>query len=137
MAITFGVTVLPDPPYTRFLELIELAEKQGFDYGWTYDSHVLGKESIRPLTVEAGRTSRVKPGTSDPHPRTAGQSASVMIAIPAVVPPPRRRKRAPSSRTSVSDGLWTATCGSACGMTMTNGLLQPGTSAGQANERAR
>ena len=39
--LSFGVTVLPDPPYARFLELIELAEEQGFDYGWTYDSHVL------------------------------------------------------------------------------------------------
>src|SRR5579862_1697751 len=28
MAITFGVTVLPDPPYTRFLELIELAAER-------------------------------------------------------------------------------------------------------------
>ena len=27
MAITFGVTVLPDPPYSRFLELIELADE--------------------------------------------------------------------------------------------------------------
>ena len=27
MALSFGVTVLPDPPYTRFLELIELADE--------------------------------------------------------------------------------------------------------------
>jgi probable F420-dependent oxidoreductase len=73
MAITFGVTVLPDPPYTRFLELIELAEKQGFDYGWTYDSHVLWQESIPLLTLAADRTTRMKlghfvtnPGTRDP-----------------------------------------------------------------------
>src|SRR6478672_10213891 len=73
MAITFGVTVLPDPPYTRFLELIELAEQQGFDYGWTYDSHVLWQESIPLLTLAAERTSRMKlgpfvtnPGTRDP-----------------------------------------------------------------------
>src|SRR5438093_12189051 len=73
MAITFGVTVLPDPPYTRFLELIERAEQQGFDYGWTYDSHVLWHESIPLLTLAADRTSRMKlghfvtnPGTRDP-----------------------------------------------------------------------
>jgi probable F420-dependent oxidoreductase len=73
MAITFGVTVLPDPPYTRFLELLELAEQQGFDYGWTYDSHVLWHESIPLLTLAAARTSRMKlgpfvtnPGTRDP-----------------------------------------------------------------------
>jgi probable F420-dependent oxidoreductase len=73
MAITFGVTVLPDPPYTRFLELLELAEQHGFDYGWTYDSHVLWHESIPLLTLAAERTSRMKlghfvtnPGTRDP-----------------------------------------------------------------------
>src|SRR5436190_3167219 len=73
MAITFGVTVLPDPPFTRFLELIELAEKHGFDYGWTYDSHVLWQESIPLLTLAADRTSKLKlghfvtnPGTRDP-----------------------------------------------------------------------
>jgi probable F420-dependent oxidoreductase len=73
MAITFGVTVLPDPPYTRFLELIELAEHHGFDYGWTYDSHYLWQESIPLLTLAADRTSRMKlghfvtnPGTREP-----------------------------------------------------------------------
>src|SRR4026209_2140380 len=73
MAITFGVTVLPDPPYTRFLELSELAEQQGFDYGWTYDSHYLWQESIPLLTLAADRTSRMKlghfvtnPGTREP-----------------------------------------------------------------------
>jgi probable F420-dependent oxidoreductase len=73
MAITFGVTVLPDPPYTRFLELIELAEKQGFDYGWTYDSHLLWYEGIPLLTLAVDRTSRMKfghfvtnPGTREP-----------------------------------------------------------------------
>jgi probable F420-dependent oxidoreductase len=73
MAITFGVTVLPDPPYTRFLELIELAERHGFDYGWTYDSHYLWQESIPLLTLAAARTSRMRlghfvtnPGTREP-----------------------------------------------------------------------
>jgi len=73
MAIHFGVTVLPDPPYTRFLELIQLAEEQGFEVGWTYDSHVLWQESIPLLTLAAERTSRMKlghfvtnPGTRDP-----------------------------------------------------------------------
>src|SRR5882724_4900715 len=73
MAITFGVTVLPDPPYTRFLELLELAEQQGFEYGWTYDSHYLWHESIPLLTLAAEHTSRMKlghfvtnPGTREP-----------------------------------------------------------------------
>ena len=32
MSLSFGVTVLPDPPYTRWLELIQLAERHGFEY---------------------------------------------------------------------------------------------------------
>ena len=73
MALSFGVTVLPDPPYTRFLELIELAEQQGFEYGWTYDSHVLWQEASPLLTMAVLRTERMKfghfvtnPGTREP-----------------------------------------------------------------------
>jgi probable F420-dependent oxidoreductase len=73
MAISFGVTVLPDPPFERFLELLQLAEKHGFDYGWTYDSHVLWQESIPLLALAADRTSTLKlghfvtnPGTREP-----------------------------------------------------------------------
>ena len=69
----FGVTVLPDPPYRRFLELIELAEEQGFGYGWTYDSHVLWQESTPLLTMAVERTKTMKfghfvtnPGTREP-----------------------------------------------------------------------
>src|SRR5712691_3729879 len=73
MAITFGVTVLPDPPYTRFLELIELAEQQGFEYGWTYDSPLLWQEASPLFTLAIERTKRMKfghfvtnPGTREP-----------------------------------------------------------------------
>jgi probable F420-dependent oxidoreductase len=71
--ITFGVTILPDPPYTRFLELIKLAEQHGFEYGWTYDSHVLWHESTPLLALAAKETSKMKlghfvtnPGTREP-----------------------------------------------------------------------
>ena len=74
MAISFGVTVLPDPPYTRFLELLTLAEaERASTYGWTYDSHVLWQESIPLLALAADRTSTMKlghfvtnPGTREP-----------------------------------------------------------------------
>ncbi len=73
MALSFGVTVLPDPPYTRFLELIELAEQNGFEYGWTYDSHVLWHESTPLLALAVDRTTTMKfghfvtnPATRDP-----------------------------------------------------------------------
>ncbi len=71
--LSFGVTVLPDPPYTRLLELMKLAEENGFDYGWTYDSHVLWQEGMVLLTLMATETSRLKlghcvtnPGTREP-----------------------------------------------------------------------
>ena len=70
MALSFGVTVLPDPPYTRFLELIELAEQHGFEYGWTYDSHVLWHESIPLLTLALDRTSTMKMGHFVTNPAT-------------------------------------------------------------------
>lgn len=71
--LSFGVTVLPDPPYTRLIELLKLAEEHGFDYGWTYDSHVLWQEGMVLLTLMATETNRLKlghcvtnPGTREP-----------------------------------------------------------------------
>jgi probable F420-dependent oxidoreductase len=60
--LSFGVTVLPDPPYQRMLELLQLAEGHGFDYGWTYDSHILWHESFPLLALAAAQTERLKLG---------------------------------------------------------------------------
>ena len=60
--LTFGVTVLPDPPFSRFLELVQLSEKHGFEYAWTYDSHILWQESYATLPVVADHTERIKLG---------------------------------------------------------------------------
>jgi probable F420-dependent oxidoreductase len=68
--ITFGVTVLPDPPWTRWLELIQLAESHGFEHAWTYDSHVLWQESIPTLAVAARETSKIKLGHFVTNPAT-------------------------------------------------------------------
>jgi alkanesulfonate monooxygenase SsuD/methylene tetrahydromethanopterin reductase-like flavin-dependent oxidoreductase (luciferase family) len=38
--LSLGVTVRPDPPHTHFLDQMMLAEENGFDYGWTFDSHI-------------------------------------------------------------------------------------------------
>jgi probable F420-dependent oxidoreductase len=71
--LTFGVTVLPDPPHTRFVELMRLAEEHGFEYGWTYDSHILWHDAYPLLTLLAVNTERLKfghcvtnPGTREP-----------------------------------------------------------------------
>lgn len=73
MALSFGVTVLPDPPAARLVELMALGEELGFDHGWTYDSHVLWQDSFPQLTMAIQATSRMKfghlvtnPGTREP-----------------------------------------------------------------------
>src|SRR6266545_2367316 len=69
----FGVTVMPDPPYARLVELFQHAEEQGFEYGWTYDSHILWQESYALLPLAAVATKSLKlghcvtnPGIRDP-----------------------------------------------------------------------
>jgi probable F420-dependent oxidoreductase len=71
--LSFGVTVLPDPPYQRMIELMKIAEGHGFEYAWTYDSHVLWQESMPTLALAAAQTSTIKlghmvtnPGTREP-----------------------------------------------------------------------
>src|SRR5688500_16518077 len=73
MALSFGVTVLPDPPFRRMIELFQMAERLGFEYAWTYDSHVLWQESTPTLALAADATERIKlghmvtnPGTREP-----------------------------------------------------------------------
>jgi probable F420-dependent oxidoreductase len=68
--LSFGVTVLPDPPWQRLVELIALAEKNGFDYAWTYDSHVLWQEPYPLLTLAATSTERIKLGLNVTNPGT-------------------------------------------------------------------
>jgi probable F420-dependent oxidoreductase len=71
--LSFGMTVMPDPPYTRMIELMQLAEQNGFEYGWTYDSHILWQESYALLPLAAVKTEKLKlghcvtnPGIRDP-----------------------------------------------------------------------
>src|SRR5213080_1946092 len=73
MSLTFGMTVMPDPPFSRMLELMQLAEQNGFEHGWTYDSHILWQESYALLPLVADKTERIKlghcvtnPGIRDP-----------------------------------------------------------------------
>jgi probable F420-dependent oxidoreductase len=77
--LSFGVTVLPDPPATRLVELFKLAEQSGFQYGWTYDSHILWQEPYPLLTMAALETSTLhlgmnvtNPGTREPTVTASG-----------------------------------------------------------------
>src|SRR5438552_1704880 len=73
MPLTFGVTVLPDPPYARMIELMQFAERQGFECAWTYDSHILWQDSYATLAIAAAQTDKINlehivtnPGIRDP-----------------------------------------------------------------------
>ena len=66
----FGVTVLPDPPYQRLVDLIGLAEEHGFESGWTYDSPILWQEPYPLLTLMAQRTKRMHLGLCVTNPVT-------------------------------------------------------------------
>jgi probable F420-dependent oxidoreductase len=68
--LSFGVTVLPDPPWQRLVELMQLAEANGFEYGWTYDSHVLWQEPYPLLTLCAMNTKSLKLGLNVTNPGT-------------------------------------------------------------------
>jgi probable F420-dependent oxidoreductase len=71
--LSFGVTTLPDPPYTRLVEVLQQGEGLGFEYGWTYDSHILWQESYALLAIAGTQTQSIKlghcvtnPGIRDP-----------------------------------------------------------------------
>ena len=71
--LSFGVCFAPDPPASRWVELTQLAEANGFEYAWLFDSHVLWEEVYPIFTLMAAGTSKIKigpcvtnPGTRDP-----------------------------------------------------------------------
>src|ERR1700740_2509078 len=52
------------------IELMQLAESHGFEYAWTYDSHVLWQESMPTLALAADQTSKIKLGHMVTNPAT-------------------------------------------------------------------
>jgi probable F420-dependent oxidoreductase len=68
--VRIGVTVLPDPPYQRLVDLIGMAEEQGFESGWTYDSPILWQEPYPLLTLMVQRTKSMRIGLCVTNPVT-------------------------------------------------------------------
>jgi probable F420-dependent oxidoreductase len=68
--VEFGITLKPDHPIERLIRLTQLAEANGFTYGWLFDSHVLWKEPYPLLTLMAQATSRMRLGTCVTNPAT-------------------------------------------------------------------
>ncbi|HEX6331614.1 MAG TPA: TIGR03842 family LLM class F420-dependent oxidoreductase [Actinomycetota bacterium] len=79
----FGVTFMLDPPASRVVDWARLAENQGFDYIWAWDSHVLWQEVYPVFTLVATNTERVKigPCVTNPATRDVTVTASVLATL--------------------------------------------------------
>jgi probable F420-dependent oxidoreductase len=66
----FGITLKPDISIERIVSLTRQAERDGFEYGWIFDSHVLWKECYPLLTLMATNTERMRLGTCVTNPAT-------------------------------------------------------------------
>jgi probable F420-dependent oxidoreductase len=80
---SFGVTFMLDPPPSRVVQRARLAEDQGFDYVWAWDSHVLWQEVYPVFTLIAANTERVKigPCVTNPATRDVTVTASAMATL--------------------------------------------------------
>ncbi len=66
----FGVVLQTNPPAWRTVQLAELAEAHGFDYVWTFDSHLLWQEPYVIYSQILSRTQRVIVGPMVTNPAT-------------------------------------------------------------------
>ena len=81
--LSFGVCFAPDPPARRWVELTALAEANGFEYAWLFDSHVLWQEVYPIFTLMAAATRHIKigPCVTNPGTRDATVTASALATL--------------------------------------------------------
>ncbi|MHB1597699.1 MAG: TIGR03842 family LLM class F420-dependent oxidoreductase [Acidimicrobiales bacterium] len=78
-----GVVLQTDPPARRVVELARLAEEAGFDYVWTFDSHVLWEEPFVVYSQILAATERilVGPMVTNPLSRDWSVTASLFATL--------------------------------------------------------
>jgi probable F420-dependent oxidoreductase len=83
VSLTFGVCFMADPPVSRLVELARLAEDNGFDYAWIWDSHVLWQEVYSIFALMAANTERIKMGpcVTNPVTRDVTVTASALATL--------------------------------------------------------
>jgi probable F420-dependent oxidoreductase len=81
--LSFGVTFMLDPPPSRVVELAKLAEDNGFDYIWAWDSHILWQDVYPVFTLIATNTERVRigPCVTNPATRDITVTASTLATL--------------------------------------------------------
>jgi probable F420-dependent oxidoreductase len=79
----FGVTFQTNPPARRVVELTKLAEDLGFDYAWTFDSHILWEEPyvIHSQMLSATENIVVGPFVTNPASRDPSVTASTFATL--------------------------------------------------------
>jgi probable F420-dependent oxidoreductase len=83
MALSFGVCFMADPPVSKVVEMAKLAEQNGFDYVWMWDSHVLWQEVYPIFALMAANTTSIKMGpcVTNPATRDITVTASVLATL--------------------------------------------------------
>ncbi|MEU2878062.1 TIGR03842 family LLM class F420-dependent oxidoreductase [Streptomyces sp. NPDC007070] len=79
----FGLVLQTDPPASRVVELMQRAERNGFRYGWTFDSAVLWQEPFVIYSQILARTEHltVGPMVTNPGTRTWEVTASTFATL--------------------------------------------------------
>ncbi|MFI6352462.1 TIGR03842 family LLM class F420-dependent oxidoreductase [Streptomyces sp. NPDC050743] len=79
----FGLVLQADPPASRVISLMKRAERNGFTYGWTFDSAVLWQEPFVIYSQILANTSKLKVGpmVTNPGTRTWEVTASTFATL--------------------------------------------------------
>lgn len=82
-AMDFGLVLQTDPPASRVVSLMKRAERNGFTYGWTFDSSVLWQEPFVIYSQILANTSHLKVGpmVTNPGTRTWEVTASTFATL--------------------------------------------------------
>jgi probable F420-dependent oxidoreductase len=68
--VDFGVVLQTNPPASKVVELSRLAELEGFEYVWTFDSHLLWEEPFVIYSAILAQTRKVIVGPMVTNPAT-------------------------------------------------------------------
>ena len=77
----FAFTLKPDMTPAHIVELTKQAERDGFSYGWVFDSHVLWQDPYPLLTLMASNTRRMRLGTCVTNPVVRDPTVTASLSL--------------------------------------------------------
>jgi len=75
----FGVVLQTNPPAWRTVQLAKLSEEHGFDYVWTFDSHLLWQEPYVIYSAILAQTHRITVGPMVTNPATRDWTVTASV----------------------------------------------------------